>query len=37
MKTIKLFVEVYRLYRVIHSRKYSAKIAWGVAVVGLPF
>ena len=34
---IKEFVQVYRLYRTVHSRRYAAGIAWGCAFRGLPF
>ena len=31
------FIEVYRLYRVSHGRRYAARIAWGVAFKGFSF
>ena len=31
------FFEVYRQYRVSHSREYAQQIAYGVAFLGLPF
>lgn len=37
MSRIKEFIAVYRLYRQVHSRRYAAGIAWGIAFRGLPF
>jgi hypothetical protein len=31
------FANVYRAYRVGNGRRYSARIAWGIAFRGLPF
>lgn len=31
------FVAVYQMYRPQHSRRYAARIAFGVAFRGLPF
>lgn len=31
------FLEVYRLYRVSHGRRYAARIAYGIAFKGLDF
>lgn len=31
------FVAVYRMYRRYHGIRYSARIAYGVAFLGLPF
>lgn len=31
------FINIYRLYRVYHSRRYAARIAFGIAFRGLPF
>lgn len=37
MKTLREFIAVYRLYRKHHTRRYAARIAYGCAVLGLPF
>lgn len=37
MSKAREFWNVYRLYRQVHSPFYSARIAFGVAVRGLPF
>ena len=37
MSRLREFIQVYRLYRVCHSRRYAAGIAWGIAFRGLPF
>jgi len=37
MNSIADFMNLYRLYRTYHSRRYAAKIAWGIAFKGLPF
>ncbi len=37
MNRITEFVQVYRLYRGAHSRRYAAWIAWQIAVRGTPF
>lgn len=37
MNRIIAFVRVYRLYRVMHSRKYAARTAYGIAFKSLPF
>lgn len=34
---IREFVQVYRLYRIANTRRYSARIAYGCAFKGLPF
>ena len=34
---IREFVQVYRLYRIVHPRRYAARIAYGCAFKGLPF
>lgn len=31
------FIKVYRQYRAQHSRRYAARIAFGIAFNGLPF
>jgi hypothetical protein len=31
------FIKVYRQYRAQHSRRYAARIAYGIAFNGLPF
>jgi hypothetical protein len=31
------FIAVYRQYRAAHGRRYSARMAWDIAVRGLPF
>jgi hypothetical protein len=31
------FLKLYRLYRAIHSRRYAARIAYGIAFRNLPF
>ncbi len=35
--TVSEFIKVYRLYRRVHRPAYAARIAFGVAVRGLPF
>ena len=37
MKAIKEFIAVYRLYKRHNTRRYAARIAYGVAFRGLPF
>ena len=37
MSRIRLFIAVYRLYRKVHSPRYAARTAWGMAYHGLPF
>lgn len=37
MRTAREFLNVYRLYRRVHSPIYAARIAFGVAVRRLPF
>ena len=37
MSAIADFFNLYRLYRLYHSRRYAARIAWGIAFKGLPF
>jgi hypothetical protein len=37
MMKLKEFLNIYRLYRQIHSPAYAARIAWGVVFIGLPF
>jgi len=37
MKTITEFIEVYLMYRRVHERAYSLRMAYNVAVRGLPF
>jgi len=37
MKAINDFIALYRIYRQYHSRRYAAKIAWGIAFKKLPF
>ena len=31
------FINLYRLYRAYHSRRYAARIAFGIAFKNLPF
>lgn len=31
------FIEVYRLYRRHHPRRYALRRAWGIAFQGIPF
>ena len=31
------FIDVYRLYRITHSRRYALRTAWNIVVRGLPF
>ena len=37
MKTLRTFLNLYRLYRAAHSPRYAARIAFGIAVQKLPF
>jgi hypothetical protein len=37
MSKINDFLSVYRLYRVKHSRRYAARLAYGIAFKDLPF
>jgi hypothetical protein len=37
MNRIKDFIRVYRMYARHHPRRYSLRIAYGVAFQGLPF
>jgi hypothetical protein len=37
MNTLREFLSVFKLYRRHHSVIYSARIAYGIAVRGLPF
>ncbi len=37
MNKLRDFFNLYRLYRRVHSPAYAARIAFGVAVRGLPF
>lgn len=37
MQTLRTFWILYRLYRAAHSPAYAARIAYGIAVRGLPF
>lgn len=37
MNTLRDFIRVYRLYAGHHPRGYALRIAWGIAVRGLPF
>ena len=37
MSQLREFIDVYRLYRRVHGRRYSFRIAWGCAFRGLPF
>jgi hypothetical protein len=37
MSKMKDFLAIYRLYRAQHSCAYSLRMAWGIAVQGLPF
>ena len=34
---LRAFVNVYRLYRRVHSRRYALASAWRIAVRGVPF
>lgn len=37
MRRLAEFLAVYREYRMHNGRRYSARIAWGIAFRGLPF
>lgn len=37
MKTLQEFITVYKLYRVVHSRRYALGMAYNIAFRGLPF
>jgi hypothetical protein len=37
MSKINDFLSVYRLYRVKHSRRYAARLAYEIAIKGHPF
>ena len=37
MNTAREFVNVYRLYRQCHPRRYALATAWRIAVLGVPF
>ena len=34
---IRNFIQTYRDYRIVHGRSYSLRMAWNIAVRGLPF
>jgi hypothetical protein len=37
MNKLRHFIAIYRLYAAHHSRRYAARIAYGMAFKGLPF
>lgn len=37
MSRIREFIDVYRLYRRVHSRRYALQRAWHIAIQGSPF
>lgn len=37
MKNIIDFINLYKLYRVMHGRKYAARTAYEIAIKGHPF
>jgi hypothetical protein len=37
MSRLREFIQVYRLYRQRHGRRYSLRIAWGCSFRQLPF
>jgi hypothetical protein len=34
---IRTFIATYRLYRIVHNRRYALRTAWRIAVRGIPF
>lgn len=37
MKKLRQFIATYRLYAAHHTRRYAARIAYGITFKGLPF